>query len=138
MRGDRQNLSYDDRKEQGRIMANFSMLGGGMAWLLHLLLAWIFSEFGCISGLGDRNWAGLSMVAWSIILITVITSGIAFFATFTSAKAGERLKWATGDAAPIAEENQGFIARFSFIMNAIFLFIILMQAIPIIFHLRAC
>jgi hypothetical protein len=38
----------------------FTLWSGAVAWLLHLLLVYGIAEFGCGSGLGDRQVLGIS------------------------------------------------------------------------------
>ncbi len=140
MTADRQSLNYraEEHGTMSRIAAVLSLIGGGIGWGLHLLLAWVISEFGCIAGWGDRSVGPITMVSLSILIATVISAGIAAAAVMVAMKASRGSGVTSGDHAVVAAENKGFISRFSFIMNMIFLFIILVQSIPVFFYLKEC
>jgi hypothetical protein len=113
-----------------------SMLGGGIAWLLHLLLAYLVAEFGCVSGLGSARWWGLSPVTWMLIFVSLLTLGMAIYAFFVSLRAGRKL--AEARPAPAAWAPHQFAARYGALSNGMFAFIILAQCLPIFFYLHDC
>ena len=140
MRSKRQTLDYSEerRPSAGRRSASFGLLGGGIAWLLHLLSAYVISEFGCAVGWGERIVLGLSVVAWLLLIATAITAALAGVAAWASAHNGKAVRTAPERAAVAPAENTFFTARLSLVLNGMFLFIILVQGIPIFFYLRSC
>lgn len=140
MKGGRETLDYnlDGPTPVSRSTSRFSLLGGGIAWFLHLIAVYIIGEFGCVAGWGDWIVGGLSMVAWSLLLATLLTAGLAGAAALTAAHSRKLLGSAQGDADAVPVENRAFIARLANLTNGVFLFVILVQAIPIFHYLQAC
>ncbi len=140
MRAKRQSLDYsaEERPTVSRWAARFSLLGGGTAWLFHLLAVYVISEFGCQVGWGHWIVGGLSMVAWLLLLATIFTGILAGIACWLAARTSERLRGAEGDDAVVPAETKRFIAGVSQILNGLFAFIIIVQGVPIFFFLRSC
>ena len=140
MKGERHSLDYSGEKHPSvsRLRSGLSLVGGGTAWLLHLLAVYVISEFGCRAGWGDWLVGPVSMVAWLLLLATLATALLAGGATLASAGAARLLQGKGGDDSVVAAENKLFVSRVSLILNAVFVFVILVQAIPIFFYLRAC
>lgn len=115
----------------------FGLLGGAVAWLAHLLLAWIISEFGCLGGLGQTALLGLSGTAWLVILVSAATFAVSVAATIVARAMDKRLKPRRDTA---AEEigTDLFFARVGVITSALFAFVILVETIPVFFFLRSC
>jgi hypothetical protein len=122
--------------EVGRPALWFGLLGGASAWTAHLLLAYGVAEFGCVSGLGERIYLGISIVAWLEVAATVLTTVIAASAAIVAHRChgilrSQKLKEADAAAAE-------YTARAGFITSGIFTFIILFESIPILYYLRTC
>jgi hypothetical protein len=114
----------------------FGMWGGGVAWLLHLLLVYVIAEFGCISGLGEVRAAGITVVAWLLLgasLLTLALGGGAVLAAIRNRKGAK----AAGQSAP-ADDAELFLARAGLITSGVFWGIIFVQSIPIFFFLKDC
>src|SRR5690606_19904355 len=58
----------------------FGVLGGAIAWLVHLLGAYAVSEFGCASRFAEVRWLGFSGVAWLILGLSLLTLAVAIVA----------------------------------------------------------
>jgi hypothetical protein len=115
----------------------FGLLGGGFAWLAHLISAYVIAEFGCISGLGERLGWGVTVVAWMVIGLSVLMLSIAAAATFVARRSRQRLaQEPVGDLDDAGPEF--YMARAGFITSALFLFIILVESVPIFFYLKHC
>lgn len=122
--------------EVGRPALWFGLLGGASAWTAHLLLAYAVAEFGCVSGLGELLYLGISIVAWLEIAVTVLTALTAAAAAILAHSRHRILRSQNlAEAGPGAEE---YIARAGFITSSIFTFIILFESIPIVYYLRTC
>ncbi len=104
-----------------------SLWGGGCAWLVHLLAAWAFAEFGCLGGLAEAGPGGISWVAWLVAGVSGCCLLLALGAAWLSRRCGR-----------IDDEIGRFAARYGGWVNGIFAFIILAQTMPVFFHLRDC
>lgn len=140
MRAQRPSLDYspDGYPDVPHGVSWFSLVGGGTAWLLHLLASYVISEFGCVSGLDASNWLGISYVAWWLIVATVVTGALAAVACYASWRTGKLLRGAGTENAAVTTETQLFVARASLFLNAFFAFVIFMQGVPIFFFLPEC
>jgi hypothetical protein len=140
MTADRHTLDYAGEQDRrvSRLAATFAFLGGGIAWFAHLLLVYLIGEFGCLLQWDRTQVMGISLVAFLSLIATVLMLGLAGLAILVSIRSARELPKQDGDAVVISTENTSFIARYSVIMNALFLFVILAQAIPIFYYLRTC
>ncbi len=108
----------------------FVLLGGGVAWTLHLLLAYVIAEFGIVSGFVDTRWAELDAVSWLLIALSAAMLALAAVATWVS----WRMQYS--DAEDEQARTVRFCVRFGRAANLSFLVIIAVQSIPIFFFLR--
>lgn len=116
--------------------AGYHLLGGGIAWVLHLLLAYIVSEFGCLRGWEEIQFLGLSVVAWLLLFVSLGALALAGAATIASWRsAGRDGGEETGEA---GADAKAFSARFGMLTNPFFGFIILVESIPIFYYFQAC
>ena len=115
----------------------FGLLGGALIWTIHFMLAFGIAEFGCVSGLGQRWYGGVSVVAWLELAITVAAFSIAIAATAVAYRNQVRLTSPAPNPGSIAEIHE-YTARAGFYTSAIFSFVILFESIPIFFYLRHC
>jgi hypothetical protein len=67
----------------------------------------------------------------------VATGALAAAAGWTASRSALALR-GVDESDPVAPETQHFVARLALLINATFAFIILVQAVPIFFFLRAC
>jgi hypothetical protein len=113
----------------------FSIVGGGVAWTLHLLLSYVAAEFGCILGLDTSRFLGLTAVVWLLAAVTLGSLGLGVWATLVSFSSRKKLR-----GHERTEDCQGelFTATVGLIANIFFVFVILVQAIPIFYFLREC
>src|SRR5687768_10869842 len=115
----------------------FGLLGGAVAWTVHLMLAYAAAEFGCVGRLGERSYLGISLVAWLELALTVATTMAAGAATVVAYRSHRRLRSddAEEDAAGAAER---YTAWAGLLTSALFTFIILFESIPILYYLHSC
>lgn len=123
--------------EAGRPGLWYGLLGGGLAWLAHLVLAYLIAEFGCVAGWGARTRLGLTPVAWLIIAASVATLSAALFAVWVSVR-NERRYRAGGFQDTGEDHPYYYLARTGRIANILFAFIIVVESIPVFFYLRHC
>lgn len=122
----------------GDLLLWFGVLGSAVAWLAHLLLSYGIAEFGCVSPFREVRLAGLSGVAWLEIGASAVTLVVAVVATWVAQRSRRRL---VGDGdAEVYESVDGriFMARTGVITGRLFVFIILVQTLPILYYLRGC
>jgi hypothetical protein len=113
----------------------FGLLGGAFAWLLHLVTAWALAEFGCVGGLGQTSWFGISAVAWWAIVLTVVTELIAL-AAFAVA-------WFVRPSSANCDEEAAFesrrgAARAGILTSGLFALAIVFESIPLVYYVQGC
>jgi hypothetical protein len=112
----------------------FGLVGGGVAWVVHLLASYVIAEFGCVSGWGQEKHLGVTTMAWLLLGVSFLTAGWAGLATFMAYRNKQRLR-------PF-ESSEGssavYMARAGCITSGIFLFVILVESVPIFFFLQSC
>lgn len=115
----------------------FGLFGGAGAWTAHLMLAYAAAEFGCVGRLGERVYLGITMVAWLVLALTVVTTLTSGAATVVAYRSHRRLRSeeAEEDAAGAAER---YAARAGLMMSGTFTFVILFESIPVLYYLHSC
>lgn len=121
----------------GRNRLWFALLGGGSAWTLHLLLAYVIAEFGCLSGFGERRLGGFSWVAWMLLVLSVLALTLALSATIFSRRL-QRGAHADSSDEPENASTVAFSGRLAFITNLVFTAVIAVQSVPIFYFLGRC
>lgn len=115
----------------------FALLGGGSAWMLHLLLAYAISEFGCLAGFGARHIGGLSAVAWLLLAASALALAIALGATLIARRI-RRQALQPSRAATEGAQALAFGGQLAFVTNLVFSLVIAVQSVPIFYFLRSC
>lgn len=113
----------------------FALLGGAVAWTGHLMLAYAISEFGCTSGIGRRSVLGVSAVSWMLLLMSAAMIALAAWAYATAGGVG---RGARGTSHPDEHSTAEYVAHFGRIANGLFLFIVVIESVPIFFYLGRC
>lgn len=116
----------------------FGVLGGAIAWLIHLLLAYGIAEFGCVSGLGERHWLGVSMVAWLEAVLSILSLSSCLFACWVARQNSQSLTQRETQVDSDAADARMFMARSGVLSNRLFVLIIAVQSIPFIFYWNGC
>lgn len=127
----RQNTQYRYR----RAALWFGLVGGGVAWTLHLLSAYAIAEFGCVSGMGERSTAGISLVAWMELAATAMTACLAAAAAVVAYRMQHQFAAGTSDSTHVGEQTTAWAGLLA---SGFFTFVILFESIPILFYLRDC
>ncbi|MDO3376741.1 hypothetical protein [Geoalkalibacter halelectricus] len=114
----------------------FALLGGGFAWTYHLISIYAVGEFGCVSGLDRLTFAGISAVAWLILIF----SALSFTVALAAALIGYRDKqWDARQQSPGREEEGGrFLSQFGFLLSSLFALIIFVETLPVFAYLGGC
>jgi hypothetical protein len=138
MRGD-VNMNNQPDHEHGvsRPLLWYGLLGGALAWLVHLLAAYLIAEFGCLTALRDMHFLGVTAVAWLAIAVSVVTFAVAVGATVAAWMVERQLPPGRREELdPRGTELQvGWLAM---LMSGLFAFIILVESVPIVYFLREC
>jgi hypothetical protein len=115
----------------------FGLVGGPIAWLIHLLVAYVVAEFGCLTPFRDVSYAGITAIAWIILGVTVLTLLAALAATYTAYRLDLVLEvdLRGGTDTPLSRAH---LARLGIITSGIFAFIIIAETIPVFYFLRSC
>jgi hypothetical protein len=119
----------------GKATLWFGLLGGGVAWLAHLLLSYLIAEFGCMSGWGKETWLGVTTLAWLLLAVSFLTLLGAGLAVYVAFRSKQRLGRSDPSEEPASAE---YMARAGYITSGVFLFIILVESVPIFFFLQSC
>jgi hypothetical protein len=116
-------MALPDRLVVSRWTLRFCLLGGGVAWTLHLVGAWAIAEFGILAGFGAVNALILALSA-----VMLLAAGAA---TLVSALVRRRAT----DESTEAGRTVAFCARFGVVTNATFTAIIAAQTLPVFYFL---
>jgi hypothetical protein len=114
----------------------FVFLGGGIAWTIHLLSIYVIGEFGCVSGLGQLSFANISYVAWMILgisLLLLATTLIAAVVGYIDTK-----RDVNRENSQIEDEGGVYLSKFGFILNVLFIIIIIFETLPVFAYLDGC
>jgi hypothetical protein len=101
----------------------FALLGGAIAWFVHLIAIFLISEFGCVAGLDERLWANISVVAALLLGASVIPLVVAIAAAIVGYRDRQSADW---------------LAQAGALMSGLFALIIAVQSIPALFYVRGC
>ncbi len=113
----------------------FVVLGGAMAWLAHLLLAYGLAEFGCVAGWTRYAWLDVSVVAWLLTAVSLVMLIVAASAAWLGWQCVRRMRQEEGG---FTREAVFWLLRAGFIMSLTFTVVIAVQSVPIIFYLSRC
>jgi hypothetical protein len=124
-----------DEREGRRKRIWFGLLGGAVAWLLHLMSAYAIAEFGCVSWLGTLHWIGVSAVAWLCIGVSTFCELLALFAVLAAYRCVRSSRSTNGD---FALQSRQYAASLGLGVSILFAFAIAFESIPIVYYLQGC
>jgi hypothetical protein len=125
-----------DEPVVGRGALWFGLLGGGVAWALHFLTAYVLAEFGWVSGWGRSEYLGVTFRAWMLLGVSLLMVLGAGTATFVAWRSRRLMSLNSSQAGNSESEAARYMARAGYITSAMFLFIILVESVPIFFFLQ--
>jgi hypothetical protein len=128
-------IAGSEPRSTGRLVLWSSMWGGGVAWLIHLIVAWLFAEFGCLGGWQAQSWLGVSRVAWLVLALSAFCLLLALLAAWGSVWCRRR---AEGEPTPEGVDTTRFIAHYGIWVNVLFVLVIVAQTVPALFYSRDC
>lgn len=113
----------------------FGLLGGGIAWLAHFLSSYVIAEFGCVSRWGQGRFLGVTGQAWLLLGVSISSMAVATGALIVARRAMKRLgAHGGGDA----QRGPAQMAKAGVVTSGVFLFVIIVESIPIFFFLQSC
>lgn len=118
----------------------FGFLGGGVAWALHLVVAYVLTEVACKSTRLDATFWGVpapELFGYGITLWAALVALGAAHVAFRSYAADPRIDPVDDAGAPEALGRRRFMAYVGVAMNGVFLLAILAGGLPFLF-LNAC
>lgn len=115
----------------------FGLLGGAVAWLVHLLSAYAIAEFGCVGTLTSIVFLTITAVAWMEIGVSLLTLLAAIAAVVVAYRSRRRLQAKTENEAAVPR-GELFLARTGLITSILFVLVILVESVPIFFYLQGC
>lgn len=125
------------KRDVSSLMLNFIVLGGGIAWLLHLLLTYAVAEFGCVGHVPDFVWLGIEGIAWLLIAASVLPIVLCLASIGAAYRTLQNLQQAIHGGGEINRPEMQLV-RIGLILNSFFLLTILAQTVPIFYYLDGC
>lgn len=131
----------------GRGELLFGLLGGAVAWTVHLMAVYAIGEWGCVSRSMEGRFLGIAGIAWLLIAVTVGAGLASAAAALVAYRSEQRLRPAeeegdSDEGVPREEAEvhsyQLFTARSGMIMSGLFTFVIVVESVPVFFFLRGC
>jgi hypothetical protein len=116
--------------EPARWRLGFAYLGGALAWAFHILAIWALAEGRCIDPAPEPRALGVAATAWLVLGVSVVAA--------TTALAALRAARRERRALPREADPRAHLARAGLLMNAVFLWIIALQTVPVFFFLARC
>ncbi len=125
----------DQQNRPSNAVQWFVLVGGGVAWFGRFLIVWAIAEFGCVAGSIEITGIDSPILILSLVSIPFLVMGIAAVV----------LGWTrlrslphpdTED--PQASSSARFMLRTGVWTSALFVFIMLVEAVPIFFFVAEC
>jgi hypothetical protein len=120
----------------------FGLLGGAIAWFIHLVAASFIAEWGCVSGLHERELLGFTVITWSLIAVSVFMIVVSLASAWSAYWVNHHYHKVTSqeqdDWAADIHGTDIYMAQVGVWSSAMFVFIIAAQCVPIFFFLRGC
>jgi hypothetical protein len=114
----------------------FAFLGGGFAWTLHLLSIYGIGEFGCVAGWDAITWAGISLVAWLIMVLSSLLLVVAVAASLVGYL--DRRRDQRRETPDWEDEGGTFLSSYGSLLSGLFALIILVETLPVFAYLKGC
>ena len=118
-------------RHQGSALAWFGVLGGGIAWSLHLLASYLVAESICVAPAPGFELLGIEGGYLLLFAITLVTGLVALAAVLVGA--AQWSKWRSDEE----HRPAAYLSLTGLILSATFLVIILVEGVPPLF-LEVC
>ena len=77
-------MLHDSTRDYNRVRLWFGLVGGAVAWLVHLMGAYAIAEFGCVGTTQEYSFLGITLVSWLLIGLTLVTTAAALLAAWAA------------------------------------------------------
>ncbi|HEX7022270.1 MAG TPA: hypothetical protein VF171_05385 [Trueperaceae bacterium] len=104
----------------------FGLLGGAAAWSVNFVVAYALAESTCFTSLREWEVLGVRGTAVIILVVSLVTALVALIAALVSW--GNWRRWRGGEPGGAA-----FASLTGLILSGVFLFIILVESLPVLF-----
>jgi hypothetical protein len=111
----------------------FALLGGAVAWFVHLIGIYAISEFGCVAGLDELRLSSVSVVALLLLTASVVPLIVAVAAALVGYRDVRRDQRQAHERAP-----ETWLSRAGWLFSGLFAVIVAVQSIPALFYLAGC
>ena len=127
-------LTSDTAGSVSRRALWFGLLGGAVAWTLHLMASYVVAEFGCVMASQSGSGGGITATVVLLTIVSVVCLAGAVAATAVAYRSLSRLRDRSADDA----DAERFMARAGLIASGLFAFIVAVESVPILFFLSRC
>jgi hypothetical protein len=114
----------------------FHLLGGPILWSAHFLATYNWVEFACRANLLvlDSTVFGLTVLSWSVLVLTLITALAALYVGWSSHKTWRRLResQATNEPDSWGIDSRRFMALGGILLSVLFSLVILLSGLPVL------
>lgn len=109
-----------------RLLWFYVLLGGAIAWLIHLMVTYAIGEFACVAKGELFIWGSLSSTHWFIYLASILCLAFSIGALIFSIRLNKSI------------QNSQFLRTFGVFVNLIFSLAIVAQTVPNIIFSGDC
>lgn len=134
MNGTGQHVNAGRRVTQATLW--FGVLGGAIAWFVHLVLVYTLAEAACITGFPWFTVLGFHGALLLIVIVTLLTLAVTV-ASGVVAYWNRQLLDAGGSIPPLNRGASKQMVRSGVYLSVFFVFLILVETLPI-FFMRPC
>src|SRR3954453_20647451 len=115
----------------------FGLLGGAIAWVLHLMSIYAISEWGCLSPGLRRLFLGAMGTTWLLIGVTLALAALAGAAAWLAHRSEQaaRSRPEAGDREEAASSRMP-VAHLARVTSSLFALIIVVESVPTFFFLQ--
>ncbi len=116
---------------------SFGLFGPAIAWLVHLVAVAMIAEWGCISGIHESEFLGVTAVAWGVVSVTIVTALVAVAGTWVAFHAYRQQRGSDAERSR-DERTDLFMSKAGLLAGTLFVLIILVESIPVLYFLAGC
>lgn len=115
----------------------FGVLGGAIAWFVHLALVYTLAEAACITGFPWFTVLGFHGTLLLIVIVTLLTLAVTVVAGVVAYRNRRLLDESNGPIAPLNRGASEHMVRGGVYLSVFFVLLILVETLPI-FFMRPC
>lgn len=125
----------DSRKSRDYSIA-IGLFAPAVIWFLHLFTASAVAEWGAISGLNQHRFLSISMVSWTIALVSLVAVAATLYSLLRVAHFNTQPRAALGNR-NVSKTSEEFLGRVAIYSGVIFLVVTCAQTLPILLFLKS-